>query len=198
MKIGIDIDEIIVEFLEGYILHYNKKYNSNVKLEQFHSYNFWEVLPLTKEQVISLAEEFFESNYFEEIALVKGSKKALLELIKNNSLYFITSRPSHWQSKTVTFFKKHLPTHKYEIIFSSDFHNAGSNTKSQICSSLGVNVMIEDNKHYALDCAKQGISVLLLDKPWNKGAVHEKIKRVFSWEEILTEIGKLEVEKYAN
>jgi hypothetical protein len=190
MKIGIDIDEIVVEFLEGYVKLYNQKYNSHIRVEEFHTYDFWEVLPLTKDQAVILAEEFFNSALFDNLSFIKNSKESLLKLLKNNMLFFITSRPSNWQSKTKAFFEKHLENHKYEIIFSSDFHKSNGKTKAEICKELEVKMMIEDNKNYAYDCAEKGISVLLLDKPWNKEMKHKNITRVFSWEEILNEIKK--------
>lgn len=59
-------------------------------------------------------------------------------------------------------------------------------SKSEICGELGISIFIEDNSSYALDCAKKGIKVLLLDKPWNKNyEKHPNIIKVNSWEEIL-------------
>ena len=43
---------------------------------------------------------------------------------------------------------------------------------------------MEDTLHNAMDCANNGIEVLLLNQPWNKSEInHEKIKRVYSWKE---------------
>jgi len=43
MKIGIDLDEILAEFLTAAIQYHNNIYNTNFTKEQFHSYKFWEV-----------------------------------------------------------------------------------------------------------------------------------------------------------
>jgi uncharacterized HAD superfamily protein len=194
MKIGIDIDEVIVEFLEGYIQHYNSKNSSSFALKDFHSYQFWEVLPISKEEAIRIAEEFFESELFDNISFVKNAKENLKGLIKKNNIFFITARPTSWRNKTQKFFENHLPNEKYELIFSSDFHSGSGSKKSDVCLSFEIPIIIEDNKHYALDCAEKGIKVLLLDKPWNKGITHKNIIRVFSWGEIISELNKFKRE----
>jgi hypothetical protein len=47
-----------------------------------------------------------------------------------------------------------------------------SRKKSDICASIGADVLIDDNVGYALDCAHNGIRVLLYDweggYPWSK------------------------------
>lgn len=190
MKIGIDIDEVVVEFLEGYLKHFNLKKSSCFEIKDFHSYNFWEVLPISKDEAISLADEFFNSELSGNLSFVQNGKEGLKKLASKNNLIFITARPLSWKSKTHKFFENHLPDEKYEIVFSSDFHNNSSSKKSDICLSLGVSLLIEDNKKYALDCAEKGIKVLLFDKPWNFGIKHENITRVFSWKDIISEINK--------
>ncbi len=58
MKIGIDIDEVIVEFVRGYLELYEKKYGKKILFEDIFSYNLWEPLKISKEEIIKLADEF--------------------------------------------------------------------------------------------------------------------------------------------
>jgi uncharacterized HAD superfamily protein len=57
--------------------------------------------------------------------------------------------------------------------------------------SLGVEILIDDNPRYALECAEHGIEVLLFDLhgsyPWSKtaqGPTHPLITRVNDWSEV--------------
>jgi len=185
MKIGIDIDEVIVEFLKGYLEIYEKIYGKKGFYKDFHSYNFWECLPISKEQAIRIAEEFFDSEEFENIEFVKGAKQAVQTLSKNHELIFLTARPVKIKEKTIRFFNKHFPESSFEIFHSGDFF-AGNKSKAEICKDLGISFLIEDNEHYALDCSKNCEKVFLLDKPWNQNMKNQKnIIRVKNWQEIM-------------
>jgi len=189
MKIGIDIDEIVTEFVKGYLKVYNKKYGRDARYDEIFSYNLWESLNITKEEVIKLAEEFYDSQHFQEIELVEGAIESINKLGKENGIFFITSRPSYIQGKTQEFVTKHFSQIKNNLLFSGDFWGGlGSRTKAQICSELKLDFMIEDNKIYSREIAELGIKVFLMDKPWNKKVQHENITRVKNWEEIMNNL----------
>jgi len=195
MKIGIDIDEVVVEFVKGYIKILEKN-GISAEYNKTHSYNFWDCYPITREEAINFANELYDSEHFENMVLIEGAFGAINFLEKNNEIFFITSRPLSIKQKTLDFVKKHFPNSKIEIVFSGDFHKINGKTKAEICKELGISVLIEDNKDYALDCAKKGTKVFLMSKPWNKNyESHENLIKVTSWDEILEQfklIGELD------
>lgn len=188
MKIAVDIDDVVTSFLEGFLKIYNKKYNTNISVDEMTSYKFWECLPITKEEANSICYEFYDSEYFEGIGLVEKAVESIKKLSINHEIIFVTSRPFKIKVKTENFIKKIFPENSYQIFFSSDFFGEGP-TKSQICGNQRVDFLVEDNKDYAFDCAKSGTSVFLLDKPWNKNHdAHTNLVRVNDWDEILNKI----------
>jgi len=78
----------------------------------------------------------------------------------------------------------------FELIFSSNpYIKTKGKTKGEICKELGIDFMIEDSVEHSEICAKEGIKVFLLNKPWNKNCIdHENIIRVKSWNEILDKL----------
>jgi hypothetical protein len=78
------------------------------------------------------------------------------------------------------------------VYFGNHFALEGaSRKKSEICASIGAHVLIDDNVGYALDCASNGIDVLLFDwqgsYPWSKpppGFEHPNIQVVRGWREV--------------
>ena len=52
MRIGLDLDEVLSRFVLGLVEYYNSTYKTSLKLEDFHSYKFWEVWGGTKEDTI--------------------------------------------------------------------------------------------------------------------------------------------------
>ena len=185
MKIGIDIDEVIVEFVKGYLKKYKEKYSKDFNFDNIFSYNLWESLGITKEESEELTDEFYNSEHFENIEIIDGVNEALVELLKNNEIVFITSRPIKLKNRTENFIKTNFPNILFKLIFSNDFFPQGNLSKGEICKLEGIELLIEDHKEYSLSCAEKGIKVFLFDKPWNKDFEHENVLRVSGWKEVL-------------
>jgi len=190
MKIGLDLDEVTVEFLDSLLKFYNLKLGKNHNINEFETYKFWEIWGGTREEAIKIVDEFYYSPHFDSILPVENAVASINELLKNNEIIIITARPSFFREKTESWLKKHFKL-PFEIVFSEDFNNSasrGSSSKAEICKSLNIRLMIEDNKDYALDCANSGIKVILFNKPWNQNLNHENIIRVNGWQEVLKAI----------
>ena len=184
MKIGVDIDEVVASFMKEYLRYHNLKHNSSYVLEDITSYNLWECgVHSSKKESVDEVNEFQNTIYFDSIGLIEGAKEGLSNILKKYFPFFITSRPSRLKNKTKLFFHKNFQMNGCDFIFSAEIY--GGKTKAEICRELGLRTMIEDHPLYALDCAKNGIKTLLLDKPWNKNyEKHENILKVNNWKEI--------------
>ena len=187
MKIGIDIDDVIVEFNKGLLDFYNKKFNKIFEFEKMFDWRLNILFNMSLEEAINFVKEFYDSLEFDKIELIFGAKESIENLAKEHELFFVTARHLSVKEKTYSFIEQVFPKFKKEIIFSSEEWNEGK-LKHEICKELGVEVLIEDRGEYALDCAENGIKCFLLDKPWNKKAMHENIIRVNNWNEILNNI----------
>ena len=189
MKIGIDIDEIVVEFFRKYLEFFNRQFQKNLMFEDLVSYNIWDVSNISKEDVLSSVREFYDSIHFDEVALVEGVREALIEISKENDIFFITSRPKIIEDKTHFFLNNLLGEINFKLHFSGGTWE-GSKAKGDLCKEIGIDFFIEDNSNYALGCAENGIQTFLFDKPWNKDCVeHENIVRVKNWKAILEKLG---------
>ena len=190
MKIGIDIDGVVADFFRKFLEFYNKKTGNNVSIENWVTYNFWDFLPISKEEGKKLMDEFYLVEDFDKISLIEGSKEAIHNLAKQNQIYIITASPLRWGEKTKRFFDKHFPGKKISLIHSRD-ENDKTIYKKEICKNLGISILIEDCGYIALQCAEIGVTVFLLDRPYNKNIEHENIIRVKNWNEILEKIKEL-------
>ncbi len=185
-RIGVDIDDVIAGFMKSYLEFYNKKYNTQLNLQNIKNYHLWKTgIHKSKEESHKEISEFQNSLAFEEIDLIDGAKNGLNNLSEFYQIYFITSRPEELKDKTIAFFKKHFPNKEFNFIYSGDV--SGKNpSKSEICKNFEISIIIEDNPTYALDCASNGVKVFLLNKPWNEDCeMHENIIKVENWEELL-------------
>lgn len=193
MKIGIDLDEVLADFMPQLLKYYNGKYKTNFTRKQIKEYNFWNLWRCTKEQVIEEVYHFFKSPYANEIQPVRGARETVLKLNKNNELFVITSRADDFAEETFRWINKYFSRVFSEIYITNQWNNSYKKTKkkSDICKELGIELIIEDGPEHASDCASSGLNVLLFDCPWNKGIIGKKIKRIKSWDEALKEIRKI-------
>ena len=187
-KIGIDIDEVVVEFMEKYLEFHNRKNNTSLIIEDLSNYHLWECgVHNSKEESINSVMEFQNSPFFDDITLIEGAKSGIEFLSKKYSIFFITSRPLELKEKTERFFYNNFPMNNYNFIFSGEIY--GGKTKSEICSEEGIKLMIEDNAEYAFSCAKLGIRTFLFDKPWNNNYErHDNLIKVKNWKQLLERI----------
>ncbi|MEK6819503.1 MAG: hypothetical protein AABY10_06250, partial [Nanoarchaeota archaeon] len=184
MKIGIDIDEVTADFFQPLLDYYNKKYGRNDKQEDFEEWKWWPVWGISKEEAISRADEFHEVHTLEEVKPIEDSINSINELLESNEIFFITSRPLKFKNKAENWVLHHFGK-PIKVINSGDFYKGQAATKAEICKELKIPVLIEDSGETAVDCAENGIKVLLFDKPWNKKFSHKNIIRVQGWKEAM-------------
>jgi len=187
IKIGIDIDEVLADFMNPLIKFHNNRYGTSFKRNDFASYNLWETWGGTKEEASQKIHDFYDSNYFSEgVNPIYGSLMTISLLNSNNNLFVITSRNEKIKNKTVSWIGDYFPKQFSDLYFTNN-----KRKKSDICINQGINILVEDSLEYSFECASKGIDVLLMDCPWNKFTkqkTHEKIKRVYGWKGVLKEM----------
>jgi uncharacterized HAD superfamily protein len=192
MKIAIDIDDTLVKNCESLINTFNKKFGKNLRVEENTSdKRFHEFLGITKEELLDFYKEHDEIVSCEEIIPLEGANHFLGQLKEKHHLFLVTSRPENVRADTHLMIDRHFPNHGIQIIFVNSF-NGKKISKGEFCKQEGISLMIDDDYKNALSCVENNVSVLLLDKPWNKGIEHKLITRVYSWQEIFDKIKELE------
>jgi|SRR3989344_5882986 len=197
MKIGIDCDEVLVNLVGPFLEFNRERYGKVVERAGVFSYDFSEVLGITKDEDYKRFSEFFNSDYVSRILPLEGSQKAIIILSKRNELYVITSRPLSIKDATKKLIESNyggsfLEIHHTDEITDFTFKKADGKRRTlkvDICKKLNVELMIEDSLDKAISCAEGGINTFLMDTPWNQnGTLPKNIKRVYGWEHILNEL----------
>ena len=190
MKIGIDLDNVLVDYMGGFCRFYNNKEGTNFSINDFESYNIWKTIGGGMWRTIRLVKEFYHSDFFDEIELIDGAEEGLRELSREHSPSVITARFKYYKEKTERFFDERLADIDLRCFFTG-FINP-KRRKLKVCKREGIDLMVEDNVGCALAIAKKGIPVLLFERPWNKNGksegLHENITPVKNWDKILGEI----------
>lgn len=193
-SIALDCDEVLMEFVSGICFYNNSTYKTFFERKHFKSYNFWETLGGTRDSSHKLVEEFYNSSVFDNLRPIKGAVPGVNTLKKKgHELFVVTSRPIHIADKTKSSLYNYFLKSFSEVYFSSEWHHNGHiGKKSEVCKSIGIELIVEDNIDNALDCASKGVEVILLDAPWNQtSSNYMGIHRVSDWNGILKKIEEL-------
>jgi len=195
MKIGIDIDEVIAEYLKHFLKFVHKKTGKKFEYNSIFDYNFCKPLGMSFEEVSDLIEAHTcNTNALLELDLIEDAVESINSL-SDHEIFFITSRHLNNFHKTKEFLERNFPELKFDLIFSGDAWKNLNKSKKEICLENGISLMIEDNPNYVLDCSKAGINSILFDKPWNKNLDEKGYKNIFrvkNWKEakkVIQEIG---------
>jgi len=184
MKIGIDLDDTLLDFTNTFSKFYFEKYGKKVKFEEFKTYNYVEIFGVPLKEIIDLIDEMNSIGIGRNLPFCEYAKEAVLDLAQEHEIFFITSRTI--RRGTLEYLGEVFPEIKFKLIFSSNSYvgNEGK-TKGEICFEEG----IEDDKKYAKNIAEKGIKVILLDKPWNEDyEEHPNVIKVNNWKEVADNI----------
>jgi len=189
LRIGVDIDGVLADSLPLWTKELNSYFGKNKKVEDLHLYDICQTYGINQRQL----DEFIrlKGRYLMTAPPpVKGSTQFLPKIKEKHEIFIITARNKKYEGETVSWLKKcGIPFDELILL--------GSHDKREACVCNGVGVMIEDTLEVSVKVTAGGVPVLLLDAPYNRGALPEKVLRVRSWEEIYRAIsaGTLAAEK---
>ena len=176
MKIGVDIDGVLANSLPLWVAELNKFFNKNKRIEDIHLYEIHKTYDITFDDL----ELFLDRKgrfLMREPAPVAGSSYYLGRLKQLHEICIISARDKKYYHETHDWLKKNgLP---YD-----DLLLLGSHEKKEFCLEKDLKVLVEDTLEIGIKVSSAGIPVLLMDAPYNRGALPELVYRKHSWEEI--------------
>lgn len=186
MRIGIDLDDVLIDLNHSLSLFHNTQYGTNYRTDEVRSFHLEEVWNCTRDEAIRRVGEFYEVHDPQYIPAIEGAHETLNRLKKRNEFFIITGRPHSQRTKTEKTVDFHFPNIFNEIHFTDFFSKRGNAlTKADICQSLTIDIFVEDNHKWAHQVAEKGIPTILMNKPWNQEPItHSNVTRVHNWKEI--------------
>lgn len=189
MKIGIDIDDVLVDTVSPLVEFHNLKDGTNHSIGDSEKFGLHTLFKCSEEEGINKVYEFFDSDIFKNLTPFKEAVNVVNLLNESNDLFAITARDGTVKEHTLNWFDEFFKDKFKGIFFTNQFSGNGEiKTKLEFCNELGVSILIEDRRKYALECAQAGIKVFLMDKPWNQNCEHANIIRVKNWGEIMEKL----------
>ena len=179
MKIGIDIDGVISDFVKTFALVVKKKYRISLREEEIFCHDLFQVLGIPKEEAIELIRE----TLIKDLTLIPGAHQGMNQLKQEHEIYLLSARFKDLATITQNWLKrKKIP---YDEILYLEEGN-----KHQV--NLQLDVLIEDNLKDAIGWLGKAKAILIFDHPWNRSLdVKKSFHRVHNWSEIVEFVKKL-------
>ncbi len=179
-KIGVDLDDTVIEFVAGLIEFHNKKYGHAHERHHFTNWNIHETWGCTEEEGTRRIVEFYHSEHHQEITAIPGALDALLELSAEYDLVAITARDPIRAPRVLPLIER-----LFGNIFTEVHFLGHQLSKGDKCVELGVRFMVDDALHNAHSVGERGIQVFLMNQPWNQGTLPPNTIRVANWQEVI-------------
>lgn len=106
-----------------------------------------------------------------------GAGESIRRLYRRHRIHFVTAREEKMRETSVEWLARHqMPM--------DSIHHLGSHYKVDKARELKSDLFIEDSYCNALQLAKAGFDVLLIDCTYNKGPLPGNVTRIKNWSEI--------------
>ena len=186
MRIGLDVDEVLAEFLRGMLPWLREHYGVDHSWYETHTYAFYKAWHIPYGEAREYIEAYLESERFKSLDAVPGSREGVASLARDHSLVIITSRPRYTRGVTVDWLHD-LYGDVFEEILVTNGHGPGeSRTKASYVEEYDIDLHVDDNPGYCENIVSEtGTRPVLCSKPWNYDEdVGRWVLRVDSWRDI--------------
>ena len=174
MRIGIDIDDTIAQFIPYFIKRYNEKYGTEFNVEDIKSFCLEEELDTIRRRIddevfgMQVKGEYWKLECYPDVAECISHLKD-----DGNEIILITSRVC--ASDTVEWLKRYGI--EYDELYTIK-------SKQYILGALNLDFFIDDSLENIKYAEYFGIKPILFNQPWNSDCDRKNVKRVFNWEDI--------------
>lgn len=173
MKIGIDIDGVISNFVKNFRVIVRDAYNIDLQEQDIYVHDLYLVLGISKIEAFNLIYKCLT----QDLELIEGAREGLTKLYNDHEIFILTARPKELNGLTEKWLKKkNLPYHRLIHLNEGNKHMV----------DVRLDIIIEDNLTDAINWIGKSKVILVYDHFWNKSLNVEKLfKRVHNWTEII-------------
>ncbi len=194
--IGIDLDETLANTFSGMLMvaHSMWKLLHCTSIEQFYVHDLYEdpSFLISKEEMYDIWHEYnLRTQKPEDVTVAEGAIYGVRRLMDTGiKCSIVTARSGNDALKkqiTLNWVACYFPEITMDNIYFVNHYNEDALPKSVVCKNKGITLLIDDHMGNAHDMVGAGLSMILLEKPWNKNILDEysQLYRVKNWQEII-------------
>lgn len=178
MKIGIDIDGVLTNFVDTFIELVKERFGSRFAVEDIRDHDLYKVLGIDKKEAFQLVVETLNR----PLEPQKGAIEAVRGLSQSHEIYFITARPNGTEAVTGEWLRSHgLPTER--LVFRKE----GNKHEHEV----NLDVIIDDNIEEVVGWIGKATMIIIFDHPWNKSLnIRNHFIRAYGWRDVLELLAK--------
>ncbi len=195
MRIGVDNDDVLFEFIPGLLNFLNGAFGTKRRLRDVTDYKLWNLWSVSQEYILRLVNDYYFTEQFRDLKPIEGAMEGLETLLsRGHTISVISSRPDLLETLTRQAIEKYFPGMVEDVFCLSTYDIVGGKkrSKAEVCKELGAEVMIDDALQHVKDCARNDIRAMLFDYngtyPWNKDEEISGVRRVRDWREVVNYI----------
>ena len=150
--IAVDIDEVLCPFLYPMM-----KWKGFIPSAKKYPYVYSKILSISEKESQKMVQEFYTTKNFEKIQPLMGSQAGIGYLkSRGHKLYAVTGRQSTVRSKTESWLDTYFP-YAFDDLVMTNSYTPCEVSKSDICRSLNIGLIIDDNLKICMDCENEHI-----------------------------------------
>jgi hypothetical protein len=185
LRIGVDVDDVLVESLPGYLMAFRSYFGRDVEIEDA----AWEIFARYPEIPAEEMWRFFakldETDFLGTRPVYAEAATAMRALAgAGHRLVVVTGRLLAHRDRTRRLLQNAGIAELFEDLVHRD-GEAAAEYKPRVVRERRLDLLIEDERHVAVAAALVPVPVLLFDRPWNQGELPGGITRVTNWNHVL-------------
>ena len=185
-SIAVDVDDVLAEHAEAFIVFSNQNYGTNITLEDYSDdwRNIW--TDVDDDEVYRRAMEFLTTESVYNFEPKEGALEVLKELSKTSELFIVTARPSHLTEITTKWVDKHFNGIFKGVHMVPIWEPDNTVTKADICNQIGAKYLIDDNVEHCNIAHDGGMrSIIFGDYTWNRLLdIDGGVEKCKSWQDV--------------
>ncbi|MBU3904742.1 MAG: hypothetical protein KJ906_01170 [Nanoarchaeota archaeon] len=192
MRIGIDVDQVLLDILPPLLEYHNERYGTNSSVSELASRNLAQVWNCDQKETLKRIHDFYNTKYFNKVVPITGAVKSAQQLAKNYELYTVTSRTIKHADKTVKQIEKHFPNIFDMILFDNEYNNdtIDIRKKIEVCQDYNLKILVDDHAKNLRDIPSN-MTGILFDRPWNQKETPKDVIRAYDWKGVIELIEKI-------
>ena len=195
LRIGVDVDDVLVESLPGYLEAFRTYFGREVKVEDAAWEIFHRFPSIPSTQMWGFFAELETSDFLATRPIYADAVNAVRSLASGgHRLFVVTGRLASHREHTHRLLQRAGIAHLFEDLVHRSEEMAVE-YKPRVARERGLDCLIEDELHVAVAVARVPVSVLLVDRPWNQGDLPHGITRVTDWDHILRHVGAVAAQR---
>lgn len=178
-KYAVDLDGVVFDYLEPFLLHCKVKYNISFSDSDLCSANFVQK-KFGDKAALELLDDFSKTNKYLNLPVMQYAKDAIKQLETFGEIYVLTARPSEYRKETI-YTLIELGIDFREVFISSNID------KLSIMESLGITALMEDNDYLCDRATRVGIRSYCFEASYNKRyrRLNKNIIPVKNWMDVI-------------